>query len=519
MSNFISSVFGSRRRIYVSINKRTISLDVKLSDTVGSIKALIEEKEGIPQDEQRLVFGNRQLKTQYSLSDYGIQKDETLNLVQTMEVFVKTLVGDLKIFGLMVAPSDTIGDVKAMISETEGISPNEQRLIFAGRQLDNEHTISDYEILKESMLTLVLQSSSMQIFVKISEKKVAINVKCSDTIDKVKTKIQEKEGINLNRQCLMFKNAILESEYTLAACNIQKNDVLTLIIYIQIFVKTLIGNLKLVSLHVKPTDTIGTVKSMIQNKEGIVPAQQCLIFSGKQLKDDQTVSDYQINEESILTLVLIPQSSSMQIFVKPLYGETIDIDVKPPYTVEQIKDELQKKLNISKNSQHLIFAGRQLNETHTLSDYKIQKGSTVCLATCARSSMQIFVKDFRRKTITLVVEPSDTIENVKAKIQDKEGIPPDQQYLYYNGHQLRNEYTLLDCNIQSEFCFFHLAVDSKMESKWECPQCTLKNLPYRPGCEICGTARPVDYVPPPDYVPVEEEKKFMDKQMIKVMNN
>ena len=145
-------LYGSRRRIYVSINKRTISLDVKLSDTVGSIKVLIEEKEGIPQDEQRLVFGNRQLKTQYSLSDYGIQKDETLNLVQTMEVFVKTLVGDLKIFGLMVAPSDTIGDVKAMIRETEGISPNEQRLIFAGKQLDNEHTISDYKILKEVCL-------------------------------------------------------------------------------------------------------------------------------------------------------------------------------------------------------------------------------------------------------------------------------------------------------------------------------------------------------------------------------
>ncbi|WVZ61612.1 hypothetical protein U9M48_011462 [Paspalum notatum var. saurae] len=381
---------------------------------------MLYETEGVSPIQQRLISNGQRLEDGRTLADYNIQNDSTIHMVLClMQIFVKCPTG--RTICLTVRPSDTLSAVKAKIQECHC-------LVFDGKELlDDKLTLADYDILHRSTIDLQ-ERMQINVLETLQGMNISLQVDSSDTIDKVKAKIQDAEGFPKAR------HKQLEDKSTLTDHGVSMDSTLLLVLHpfpegpLHLYVRLIRG--RTLTLKVKSSETIDNVKLMIYLNDGMPPKHQRLIFAGHQMEGSgRTLADYNANDQ-------------MKIFVRCPTGRTISLRVQPSDTLSDVKAKILEH-------HRLVFDGKELDDNLTLADYDIQHRSTLEL----QEKMQIYVLETRTgRTITLEVDGLDTtIDEVKSKIQGSEGFLKGQQCLLFDNKQLDdNSSTLEDHNISKE---------------------------------------------------------------------
>ena len=215
----------------------------------------------------------------------------------------------------------------------------------------------------------------------------------------------------------------------------------------QIFIKTLTG--KTITLEVEPSDTIKMVKRKIQDKEGVPPSQQHLIFKRQELKDRQTLDEYKVTNKSSVHLRLGDELDRILINVEFPTGRKIFINVSPKDDFASVRKMIYDREGIPVDQQRLSFAGKEVVDDHLpLSEYHNEIELSLQLDVKQQKyEFFLHVKTPTGKTkIKVEAVSGDTIQDVKRKIMEEIGIPPNQQLLMFNNREIEDERHSLESN-------------------------------------------------------------------------
>lgn len=285
----------------------------------------------------------------------------------------------LKTVAIDVSCTDTVDHIKSKVSAIEGIDKCSQELFFSGIHLKNDDKLADYNIMTNSSVDLYV-TDGMQISVKIPSvgKTINLNVKKSNRVADVKAEIEQKVGILMNNQILMYAGRQLEDNQLLSQCDLRNEQPLHVLVSpvdkLRIFVN--VRGERTVSVNVKCWYTVADVKLMIETSEGLPASTHVLMCtqSGVEvvLAEGQTLQDQSVKNNDILVL-----QQKVQVFVKTWEGKSLTMSLVLSNTTEEVMKKIGDRLPMKAGMYYLCYRGHILSSGDTLEKHDVQNNSTI----------------------------------------------------------------------------------------------------------------------------------------------
>ncbi|GKZ01305.1 hypothetical protein MPSEU_001081500 [Mayamaea pseudoterrestris] len=420
---------------------KTHSINITPSDTSDDLKNKIAKQTGMSAPRQVLKRDGKALPEGATARKMGIKDGSTISVEPfKCQVTVNTMDG--KQIQLMIDPTESLGVIKNQLEPESGIPVANQCLSMAGCELsDNGKAAQDYGIEAGSLL--VLEPKLLTVNVQMDGASYSLDITPSDTSEDIKDKISNLTGMAAPRQILKQNGKDLPKDASVRKMGIKDGSTITVEPFkIPIAVKLMDG--KIIKAMIEPSSKLCDIKDQLAAESGIPGKNQCLKFNDDELADDnKSAVEYGLESGSQLEL----EPKSFVVHVSLPDGTKQSVELTPADTSDTVKEKVAKQTGILAPRQVIKFQGQPLiSDGHTVKELGIRDGSNLVIDIFR---VPIKVKTHDGRTLSLKVEPCDTIDSVKIMIEEETSIAPKKQRLKYNDKELSNGVkTCAECGVQ-----------------------------------------------------------------------
>lgn len=354
---------------------------------------------------------------------------------------------------LIVGENETVADLKTSIVQGghfQAITEQGRLVLVAGeRVLDNSHSLSSCGLLEGGVLHVELVN---MLEVRVDrgggdENNIIIEMSRDETVANLKMKISEQYHIAIGTQCLKQSGITLNDAAVVSSLRHSGLHSIELQLNIRFSLTIEVFTGVSFQLEVSHDERVDTLYAEVNRQARVPYHRQEIVYDNRVLEMGLRISDYNVPNQA--TLVVNLRNYEVMVFVKTLTGQTIMLTVTPRDTVAQVKAKIEQQEGIPIRKQRLIFVGEQLHDDHCFLDYRIEHESAVHLVIREGSSFEVYVRAPSGRSHVFEVDPKDSVQQLKNKLRDREGIPCDIQRFFYNNQLLDSDRSFTDIGIVS----------------------------------------------------------------------